>query len=161
MKLPAWKRFGEVLVYGFVGFGIFACTKPAEKALPAVPVADSATFDADGTAHLTRVVPMPGTISPEAQKWLESLNHLKYGPETLAERRAGLEKWLVTGTAEAKKPAPAKAAKAPAKPAKKPAPVKAKPSAKKVATKKAAAKPAVKKPAAKKPVSKKAAKKKS
>ncbi len=37
------------------------------------PQQDSATFDADGTAHITRVVPMPTTISPEAQTWLESL----------------------------------------------------------------------------------------
>ena len=33
---------------------------------------DSATFDPDGTAHVTRVIPMPATISPEARKWLES-----------------------------------------------------------------------------------------
>jgi monoterpene epsilon-lactone hydrolase len=50
---------------------------------------DSATFDADGTAHLTRIIPMPATISPEAQKWLESLVQQKVGPpESLAERRA-------------------------------------------------------------------------
>jgi len=54
---------------------------------------DSATFDLDGTAHVTRVIPMPATISPEARKWLESLNlespnRQKVGPpETLAERR--------------------------------------------------------------------------
>ena len=53
---------------------------------------DSATFDADGTAHVTRVIPTAATISPEARKWLESLNReslnqQKAGPETLAERR--------------------------------------------------------------------------
>ena len=45
---------------------------------------DYAAFDPDGTAHLTRVVPMPTTISPEAQTWLESLAHSTPGPETLA-----------------------------------------------------------------------------
>ena len=49
---------------------------------------DFATFDADGTAHITRIVPMPTTISAEAQTWLESLTHSTPGPETLAERRA-------------------------------------------------------------------------
>jgi monoterpene epsilon-lactone hydrolase len=49
---------------------------------------DSATFDSDGTAHITRVVPAPSTISPEAQKWLASLTHSTPGPESLAERRA-------------------------------------------------------------------------
>ena len=47
--------------------------RPAQK--------DSATFDPDGTAHITRVVPMPATISPEAQKWLESLNAQNPRPE--------------------------------------------------------------------------------
>lgn len=108
MKLPVWKCFGNVVVFGFACLGLLACSQPAEKAVqPASPTADSATFDTDGTAHITRVVPMPGTISPEGQKWLESLNHLKYGPETLTERRAGLEKWLATGTAKAKKHFPA------------------------------------------------------
>ena len=34
-------------------------------------------FDTDGTAHITRVVPMPTTISPEAQQWLQSLAQQK------------------------------------------------------------------------------------
>ena len=31
---------------------------------------DSSYIDADGTAHITRVVPVPATVSPEAQKGL-------------------------------------------------------------------------------------------
>jgi len=64
---------------------------------------DSATFDPDGTAHLTRVVPMPTTISPEAQKWLESLTHKKAGPESLAERRVRTDAWRAQDSAEARK----------------------------------------------------------
>jgi acetyl esterase/lipase len=64
---------------------------------------DSATFDPDGTAHLTRVVPMPTTISPEAQKWLESMNHSKGGQQTLAERRKSTDAWQKFGAADAKK----------------------------------------------------------
>jgi acetyl esterase/lipase len=64
---------------------------------------DSATFDPDGTAHLARVVPMPSTISPEAQKWLASLTQKKSGPETLAERRARTDIWRVQDSAEARK----------------------------------------------------------
>ena len=63
---------------------------------------DSATFDADGTAHLTRVVPMPTTISPEARTWLETLNHSTAGPETLAERRARTDEWRTKDSAEAR-----------------------------------------------------------
>jgi epsilon-lactone hydrolase len=64
---------------------------------------DSATFDPDGTAHITRVVPMPSTISPESQKWLESLTQQKYATQTLAERRAATDQWRAKGSAEAKK----------------------------------------------------------
>ncbi len=64
---------------------------------------DSATFDADGTAHISRVVPMPSTISPESQKWLESLAQQKYSVQTLAERRAATDKWRAEASAEAKK----------------------------------------------------------
>lgn len=65
---------------------------------------DSATFDADGTAHITRVVPMPVTVSPEAQKWLASLAQQKVGPpESLAERRAHTDAWRKMDSAEARK----------------------------------------------------------
>jgi monoterpene epsilon-lactone hydrolase len=75
----------------------------AAQSTPATPQ-DSATFDADGTAHLTRVVPMPATISPEAQKWLESLAQQKIGsPESLDERRARTDVWRKTDSAEARK----------------------------------------------------------
>lgn len=69
----------------------------------AIPQKDSASFDPNGTAHLTRVVPMPTTISPEAQAWLQSLEHTTHGPETLAERRARTDEWRAKDSAEARK----------------------------------------------------------
>jgi monoterpene epsilon-lactone hydrolase len=68
-----------------------------------VPQKDSATFDTDGTAHITRVVPMPGTLSTEAQKWLDSLTRSTPGPESLAERRARTDVWRAQDSAEARK----------------------------------------------------------
>jgi acetyl esterase/lipase len=73
---------------------------PAQS-IPLSP--DSATFDAAGTAHITRVVPRPATISPEAQKWLASLTQKKSGPETLAERRTRTDIWRAQDSAEARK----------------------------------------------------------
>ena len=64
---------------------------------------DSASVDADGTAHVTRVVPMPSAISPEARSWLESLTHTTPGPESLAERRARTDIWRAKDSAEARK----------------------------------------------------------
>jgi monoterpene epsilon-lactone hydrolase len=65
---------------------------------------DSATFDPDGTAHVTRVVPMPATISHEAREWLASLDQQKVGPpESLAERREHTDAWRAKDSAEARK----------------------------------------------------------
>ena len=61
------KRMSGLLVVALTA-ALSAQSNPA-------PQKDSATFDADGTAHITRVVPMPSTISTESQTWLESLNH--------------------------------------------------------------------------------------
>ncbi len=74
----------------------------AAQSNPTAPQ-DSATFDADGTAHLTRVIPMPSTISPEAQKWLAEITKYKSGPETLAERREHTDEWRKQDSAEARK----------------------------------------------------------
>jgi len=64
---------------------------------------DSATFDADGTAYITRVVPMPATISPEAQKWLESLTHNNFAAQTIEERRRATDAWRKLDAADALK----------------------------------------------------------
>jgi monoterpene epsilon-lactone hydrolase len=69
----------------------------------AVGAQDAATFDPDGTAHITRVVPEPALVSPEARAWLDSLTHGKGGPQTLAERRVSTDKWRVADSAQALK----------------------------------------------------------
>jgi len=79
-----------------------ACRKPASSAQPA-PTSDFASFDADGTAHITRTVPMPSTISPEAQKWLGSLPSATPGPEDLATRRIRTDQWRARQSAEARR----------------------------------------------------------
>src|SRR5262249_4764178 len=87
-------RISALLVLVLAG-SVFAGTTPEQK--------DSATFDPDATAHIIRVVPMPTTISAEAQTWLESLTHTTPGPETLAERRARTDAWRAEDSAEARK----------------------------------------------------------
>ncbi len=63
---------------------------------------NSATFDANGTAHVQRVIPMPTTVSPEAQKWLQSLTDKKPGPDSLAAVRAASDEWRKKDSAEAR-----------------------------------------------------------
>ncbi len=64
---------------------------------------NGATFDADGTAHLTRVIRPPATISPEAQKWMDSLRKNLAHDSTLEERRKRTDEWRARQSAVAKK----------------------------------------------------------
>ena len=57
------------------------------------PVTDTSVIAPDGTAHVTRVVPVPQTISPEAQKVLARPMSDKAVPQSLAERRSSTDTW--------------------------------------------------------------------
>jgi acetyl esterase/lipase len=57
------------------------------------PQTDSSFIDSEGTAHVTRVVPVPLTVSPEAQKVLARKASDAPSKETLAERRAHTDAW--------------------------------------------------------------------
>jgi epsilon-lactone hydrolase len=63
------------------------CELPAASG----PQVNSSVMDSQGTAHITRVVPVPTTISPEAQAMLRR----PPGPETktLEERRRTTDEW--------------------------------------------------------------------
>jgi monoterpene epsilon-lactone hydrolase len=54
---------------------------------------DSSKIGPDGTAYVTRVIPVPTTISPEAQKMLARVESDAAVPQTLEERRTGTDKW--------------------------------------------------------------------
>ena len=54
---------------------------------------DSSVIDAQGTAHITRVIPVPSSVSPEAQKVIGRVMSDANKPQTLAERRSGTDKW--------------------------------------------------------------------
>lgn len=54
---------------------------------------NSSVIDADGTAHVTRVVPVPTTVSTEAQKMLARQQSDAAKPETLEQRRKGTDEW--------------------------------------------------------------------
>jgi acetyl esterase/lipase len=55
------------------------------------PNSDTSYIDPQGTAHVTRVVPVPATISPEAQMMLSRAVPDQGPPESLAERRAHVD----------------------------------------------------------------------
>ena len=58
-----------------------------------LPQTDSSYIDSDGTAHVTRVVPVPTTVSPEAQHSLARQQSDAPLHQSIAERRSGTDKW--------------------------------------------------------------------
>jgi acetyl esterase/lipase len=60
------------------------------------PTRDTSYIDAQGAAHITRVVPVPETISEQAQRTLSRPEPDQGPPETLPERRGRTDAWAVT-----------------------------------------------------------------
>src|SRR6201984_788971 len=54
---------------------------------------NSSKIAPNGTAYVSRVVPVPTTISPEAQQMLARVESDAAVPQTLEERRTGTDKW--------------------------------------------------------------------
>jgi monoterpene epsilon-lactone hydrolase len=69
---------------------ITACSNDRVAQQPASPApqGDSSFIDAQGTAHITRVIPLPKTISPQAQAYLARPIPDSAANQTLTEKRA-------------------------------------------------------------------------
>ncbi|HEX4022183.1 MAG TPA: alpha/beta hydrolase fold domain-containing protein [Acidobacteriaceae bacterium] len=88
----------QKLVREMMAFAIAACMLPAiglakKKPPSSFPQADTSYIDANGTAHITRVVPVPTTISPEAQKFLARQMPDVADHDTVAESRSAVDAW--------------------------------------------------------------------
>ena len=66
-------------------------TTPKPTTAAEAPNADTSYIDANGTAHVTRVVPVPQSISPEAQKSISHPEPDQGPPQSLEERRKGTD----------------------------------------------------------------------
>jgi monoterpene epsilon-lactone hydrolase len=77
--------------------------KPPVTALPAhqpttaadAAQRDSSFIDSEGRAHITRIVPVPEYLSRQSRFWLSTPVPDAGPPESLAERRAGTDKWAL------------------------------------------------------------------
>ena len=70
------------------------------------PQSDTTFIDAQGAAHVTRVVPVPDTLSPEAQKAVSVAMPDTPEPEDLAKRRAQASAWQINGGEQMRKTYP-------------------------------------------------------
>ena len=68
-KFPGMKITSVAMSALFAAFPVLTQNSQARY----IPETDSSYIDAEGTAHVTRVVPVPDTISPEAKQFLEDL----------------------------------------------------------------------------------------
>ena len=82
--------------------GLFSSLALAQTTAQTAPQTDTSYIDPSGTAHITRVIPVPKTISPEAQAFLARPVSDALHPETLAERRALTDAWQARAGAASK-----------------------------------------------------------
>jgi acetyl esterase/lipase len=80
---------------------LLAATLAAQQPTTAAtaPTRDTSYIDAQGTAHITRVIPIPQDLSPEAQKSLIRTEPDQAPPESLEHRRAHTDAWAITAAA--------------------------------------------------------------
>jgi epsilon-lactone hydrolase len=89
--------------------------KPPTTALPVVQPTtaadaaqrDSSFIDAEGRAHITRIVPVPAYLSRQSRYWLSTPVPDAGPPESLADRRAGTDKGALRGSQDWQKLYPA------------------------------------------------------
>jgi acetyl esterase/lipase len=81
---------------------LVAGQEPAPKPTAAAeaPNRDTSFIDEDGTAHVTRVVPVPADLSPEAQKSLRHSEPDQAPPQSLAERRKSTDAYTARAREE-------------------------------------------------------------
>jgi epsilon-lactone hydrolase len=73
-------KFFRTMTIGMFALALAWAVQPAQKE-PA-PQTDTTVIDADGTAHITRVVPVPKSLSPQAQQHLANGATWAPGPKS-------------------------------------------------------------------------------
>lgn len=100
----------RMVVIGFAAVWI-GVTAQSQQAARTGPERDSSVIDAQGTAHVTRVVPVPQDLSPQAKAWVGTRVPDVETHPSIAEQRRGTDEWQARAGAEAKKEYPANVAK--------------------------------------------------
>jgi epsilon-lactone hydrolase len=92
----------KYFILGFMVMSVAVTPGLTQQAPSDTKQTNSSTIAPDGTAYVTRIVPVPTTISPEAQKMLARVVSDASVPQTLEQRRTGTDKWQA-GAGEASK----------------------------------------------------------
>ena len=93
------RHFGIVLV--FLSAMAFAQQQALQPTTATeAPSRDTSYIDANGTAHVTRIVPVPQTISPEAQKSISRAEPDQGPAQPLEARRKGTDAYTARARVE-------------------------------------------------------------
>jgi epsilon-lactone hydrolase len=87
------RRCINLFVAGFLFISFAAAQSVAGQSSREEKPMNSSKIAPDGTAYVTRVVPVPTTVSTEAQQMLARVESDAAVPQTLEERRTGTDKW--------------------------------------------------------------------
>jgi epsilon-lactone hydrolase len=77
-----------------------AQSTPKSTTAAEAPKRDTSYIDAQGTAHVTRVIPVPEDLSPEARRSLSRPEPDQGPPQSLAERRRGTDAYTARARVE-------------------------------------------------------------
>ncbi len=110
--MPELRRFPLTILAGLAVCAFIYAAHGRQNTPRQIPQTDSSYIDAEGTAHVTRIIPVPKTISPEAQRTLARVQSDAAVEETLAERRGKTDKWQTDAGEEFKKVYPVTVAQA-------------------------------------------------
>jgi len=100
MRYSLWEYFeGFAAMMKRIGFVLVLAVVPAwlvfaqQTGTATGPQTDTSVIDANGAAHITRVIPVPEDLSPEAKRLVGRVMSDAAAPETLAQRRSGTDAW--------------------------------------------------------------------
>jgi epsilon-lactone hydrolase len=96
-------QIGRVLIFG-IALILFEMSQSfAQDGSDGKQSTDTSKIGEDGTAYVTRIIPVPTTVSLEAQKMLARVTSDAVIPQTLEQRRAATDKWQLGAGEESKR----------------------------------------------------------
>lgn len=97
------RSFARILVCSVIAVPVLLLSQqslPKATTAADAPNRDTSYIDSNGTAHVTRVVPVPQTISPEAQKSLSRQEPDQGPPQPLEQRRKMTDAYTASARGE-------------------------------------------------------------
>src|SRR5215469_2608010 len=93
MSLPRWFNPFAMKALVILAAFVFSIALCAQTTATAAAKSNTSFIDSNGTAHITRIVPVPQTVSREARKMLGRPQSDALDNSTVAQQRASTDAW--------------------------------------------------------------------